>query len=207
MSTGFSERLSELRQENNIPQRTAAQDLGISQALLSHYENGIREPRFAFVVKACEYYGVSADYILGRTDTRVNPMLSTGSGAEQESGSVRTYRFTNALSVLFAFLAERAGDKSAGLASKYLGYPLYRLYCELIYAQKDEIELFKMRAMCDVAMKMTEAEFVAELMKIDTSDITPDSLREAYPEESKAFLDSLETIRKELYSGIEKMIQ
>ena len=53
-----------------VSQRTAAGVLGISQALLSHYENGIREPGLTFVVKACDYYGVSADYLLGRTLTR-----------------------------------------------------------------------------------------------------------------------------------------
>ena len=61
--------LSELRHERGISQKKAAKDLQISQALLSHYENGVREPKFEFVHKACVYYGVSADYILGRQDT------------------------------------------------------------------------------------------------------------------------------------------
>ena len=68
MVTDFSRTLSLLRQERGISQRKAASQLGISQALLSHYENGIREPGLAFVVKACDYYRVSADYLLGRTD-------------------------------------------------------------------------------------------------------------------------------------------
>ena len=65
----FSERLSLLRREKNISQRQAAKELGISQALLSHYENGLREPRLEFISTVCDYYGVSADYILGRTDS------------------------------------------------------------------------------------------------------------------------------------------
>lgn len=68
MTRGFSETMSELRRKKGASQRTAAADLGISQALLSHYENGAREPGLAFVCRACEYYGVSADYLLGRTD-------------------------------------------------------------------------------------------------------------------------------------------
>ena len=55
--------LALLRQEKEISQRKAAADLGISQALLSHYENGVREPGLAFVKKACDYYHVSADYL------------------------------------------------------------------------------------------------------------------------------------------------
>jgi transcriptional regulator with XRE-family HTH domain len=59
--------LSQLRQEKDLSQRKVASDLGISQALLSHYENGLREPKLEFVVRVCDYYGVSADYMLGRT--------------------------------------------------------------------------------------------------------------------------------------------
>ena len=68
MTRGFSETMSELRRKKGASQRTAAADLGISQALLSHYENGAREPGLDFVCRACEYYGVSAVYLLGRTD-------------------------------------------------------------------------------------------------------------------------------------------
>ena len=70
MERNFHTTLSALRKERNINQRKAAADLNISQALLSHYENGIREPGLGFVCKACEYYGVSADYILCRSENR-----------------------------------------------------------------------------------------------------------------------------------------
>ena len=76
-TTEFSRTLSLLRQERGVSQRTAAGDLGISQALLSHYENGIREPGLAFVVRACDYYHVSADFMLGRTLSRDGSMLSS----------------------------------------------------------------------------------------------------------------------------------
>ena len=44
MASDFSRTLALLRREKKISQRTAAADLGVSQALLSHYENGLREP-------------------------------------------------------------------------------------------------------------------------------------------------------------------
>ena len=56
MATEFSRTLSLLRKERGVSQRVAAADLGVSQALLSHYENGIREPGLAFVSKVCDYY-------------------------------------------------------------------------------------------------------------------------------------------------------
>ena len=64
----FCRILGELRREKGISQRKAATDLHISQALLSHYENGAREPGLSFVCRACDYYGVTADYILGRSE-------------------------------------------------------------------------------------------------------------------------------------------
>ena len=67
MDRSFSQTLSALRRQRNLSQRAVAADLGISQALLSHYENGAREPGLQFVCRACDYYGVTADYLLGRS--------------------------------------------------------------------------------------------------------------------------------------------
>ena len=61
----FSDRLTAQRILKGVSQKQAAADLGISQALLSHYENGIREPGLSFLVKAADYYNVSCDYLLG----------------------------------------------------------------------------------------------------------------------------------------------
>ncbi|MBR4058054.1 MAG: helix-turn-helix transcriptional regulator [Oscillospiraceae bacterium] len=68
MNRAFSTTMSALRKKRGLSQRKVATDLQISQALLSHYENGAREPGLEFVCRACEYYGVSADYLLGRVD-------------------------------------------------------------------------------------------------------------------------------------------
>lgn len=70
MNTNFNERLVELRTEKGLSQKDAAADLGVSQALLSHYEKGIREYSLAFLCKAAEYYNVTTDYILGVTNSR-----------------------------------------------------------------------------------------------------------------------------------------
>lgn len=66
----FSVILSQLRKERGISQKKAAVDLGISQALLSHYEKGIRECGLDFVIKCSEYYGVTTDYLLGVSASR-----------------------------------------------------------------------------------------------------------------------------------------
>lgn len=59
--------LAELRKSRGLSQKEAAAQLGISQALLSHYEKGIRECGHGFLIKAADFYGVSCDYLLGRS--------------------------------------------------------------------------------------------------------------------------------------------
>lgn len=67
MSLEFSKSIAQLRREKKLSQRVVAQELGISQALLSHYEKGVRQPKLAFVRKIAGYYGVTADDLIGHT--------------------------------------------------------------------------------------------------------------------------------------------
>ncbi len=73
MNTSISQRLIRLRKEKNLSQKEAAEALGVSQALLSHYEKGIRECRLDFLCKASVFYDVSSDYLLGLSETRISP--------------------------------------------------------------------------------------------------------------------------------------
>lgn len=75
MEKKFPVVLGELRKEKGLSQKEAASMLGVSQALLSHYEKGIRECGQSFLVRAANFYGVSCDRLLGRSDGR-------GEGAE-----------------------------------------------------------------------------------------------------------------------------
>lgn len=87
----FAEKLSQLRKERGISQKKAAAELGISQALLSHYEKGIRECGLDFVIRCSEYYGVTTDYLLGTSESRmgVNSSFVLGGGDENDKNSQR----------------------------------------------------------------------------------------------------------------------
>lgn len=61
----LAQRLSQLREEAKIPRQKAANDLGISRNSLEYYEKGKRTPDANMVARLAEYYGVSADYLLG----------------------------------------------------------------------------------------------------------------------------------------------
>lgn len=99
MKRTFAATLAELRRRSGLSQRKVANDLNISQALLSHYENGAREPGLEFVCHACDYYGVSADYLLCRTG-------SSGPGALKGTPREMARTFLSELKEL----TERAED-------------------------------------------------------------------------------------------------
>ena len=88
MSKAFAENIGRLRRGSGQSQREAAAGLGISQVLLSHYENGAREPGLDFVVRVCDYYGVTADFLLGRTSEPTDEKLRRA--AEELAASLRS---------------------------------------------------------------------------------------------------------------------
>ncbi|MBQ7671073.1 MAG: helix-turn-helix transcriptional regulator [Clostridia bacterium] len=61
-------RLKEIRKRKKLTQVKVAIDLNMSQNTVSRYENGEREPGITELVKFADYYGVSVDYILNRTN-------------------------------------------------------------------------------------------------------------------------------------------
>ena len=132
-----------LRQEKGISQRSVAKDLGISQALLSHYENGIREPGLPFVVKACDYYGVSADFLLGRTLNRDGTTIVDAESlfdysTEKDNvlrGSIMATLskklLVNSIGVLFDLLGKLGNKRAIKAAANYLSTSVYQLYRHL----------------------------------------------------------------------------
>ena len=61
----FAENITVLREEKGKKRQEIADDLGISRASLEYYEKGKRKPDIDVLVKFANYYGVSADYLLG----------------------------------------------------------------------------------------------------------------------------------------------
>lgn len=66
-------RLKELRQKRHISQLKLAMDLGMNQNSISRYENEAREADYATLIKFADYFGVSIDYLLERTN---NPQMN-----------------------------------------------------------------------------------------------------------------------------------
>lgn len=66
-------RLKELRKSKGISQLKLAMDINTSQNTISRYENGEREPGINELIKLADYFNVSVDYLLERTD---NPKIN-----------------------------------------------------------------------------------------------------------------------------------
>ena len=204
MNEEFSRTLSLLRQEKGVSQRTAAGALGISQALLSHYENGIREPGLPFVVKACDYYGVSADFLLGRTLSRDGTTIAPEALydlSDEKDNSVRggvlallsKKLLVNSIGVLFDLLAKTGSRGAIRAAANYLSTAVYQVYRRLYQSNPDNNpDFFSVSprhfqaGLPEADMKCSEAELSDALAahvkeKGPMPDLSNDALAQDYP--------------------------
>lgn len=61
-------RLRELRKQKGISQLKLSMDLSVNQNTISRYETGEREADYKTLIKIADYFNVSIDYLLERTD-------------------------------------------------------------------------------------------------------------------------------------------
>ena len=64
----YVKRIRDLREDHDKTQTEIAEILGTSQTMYARYERGANEMPIRHLLKLCDYYNVSADYILCRTD-------------------------------------------------------------------------------------------------------------------------------------------
>lgn len=62
---GLGERIRDLRQEKNLTQPQLAKELGVSNAVISYWENDINEPKATYIKRIAEFFDVSPCYLLG----------------------------------------------------------------------------------------------------------------------------------------------
>ncbi len=133
MNADFPTKLSELRRAKGVSQKEAAAALGVSQALLSHYEKGIRECGLEFIRKASIYYSASTDWLLGLSDTRLgaNEIFDAADSPADEQMRLRT------ILRCYVRLSEEMsnrGENARGLLTDYMALSLYRYIAALRFA-------------------------------------------------------------------------
>ena len=229
---GFNRILTLLRKERGITQKEAAQSLGISQALLSHYEKGIRECGLEFLVRVADFYGVSCDYLLGRSADRSGLTLSVEDIPEPDDKADSKYRgsvlpvlnkklLTNSLNVLFDLLQKIASKELTTEMSGYLMLAFYKMF-RLIAAANPKnpkssfsVPMSMYSRLSDAEMATIEAKLSAMLSgervlglpsvkEAEILDISPVKISEEYPLFATSLMNLIQFVEKAI--GNEKQL-
>ena len=217
MNKDFPRVMKMLRKERGLRQKEAADRLGVAQALLSHYENGKRECGLDFLVAAANFYGVSVDYILGRTNSRNGTVvfsdnLPESSVSEGYNGDpagagtlLRKKLITNSLEVVFSLLIKAKNSKLAQAISSYLMTAVYRAYRMVFSAGQDNDEnSFAVSSdviadICSAKMSLDDAS-ARTAAKDGSADekITNLRIEQEYPRQSAAIFSVVTNVEKDL---------
>ena len=225
----FNRIIKLLRKERGITQKQAAEDLGVSQALLSHYEKGIRECGLDFVVKVADYYNVSCDYLLGRSAERNGMMLSAEDLPNPDKmkdniyhGSVLPTMYKklieNSLDILYDKLQESRDKQLVVGVSSYLMLAVYKMFRLLYEASPKNVSgMFRVGSArwdrsADAAMSMAEGDLAAALTGEDgtrdslepaTLALSTDQLARDYPRHATSLFNLVKNA-EEAMRGLKK---
>ena len=225
MNTDFPRILTLLRKERGISQKQAAAELGISQALLSHYEKGIRECGLDFVVRTADFYGVSCDYLLGRSPERTGAQITVEDIPDADalgkenmmrgSGSIlptlNKKLIANALNIIFDLLHTANNKELTTAVSSFFNLSVYRMF-RILYSvnPKNEQSMFTIspaaaRAKALAAMVLLESKAEEIASGIDTEKaqalfISTQTLSQNYP----LFASSLFNLIKNAENHLDK---
>ena len=218
MNTNFPRTISLLRREQKLSQRTVASKLGVSQAVLSHYENGLREPGLEFVAKAADFYKVSTDFLLGRTMSREDYTITAedlpDSSEDKDNvlkgsmlATLNKKLIVNSISVLFDIIGKSKNKKLISEAAMYLDVCVYKLFRELYEASGDGEGFFSVdeklwAELSSAELLITEmnirreAQGIAAGGETQLPELTQEYLNKEYPALVQSLLSVLQAAGK-----------
>ena len=225
MNSDHGRNITLLRKERCLSQKQAAADLNISQALLSHYEKSIRECSLDFVIRAADYYGVSADFLLGRTSERNGatldlddfPDLDDQEDVESKSSSLLPLLskkiITNVIHMIYSILLKTNNKKATVYVSDYLMLSVYKVFRKLYSSNPSNTnEIFSVdrnlyNGFSSGEMQITEAKLDASLS--DTKhkkgssasaqiDLSPEIIAKEYSQYTGSIYNLIQLAEKKL---------
>lgn len=190
MNDSFPRIITLLRTERNITQKDAARDLNISQALLSHYERGARECGLDFLIKIADYYGVSCDYLLGRTSERSGAKLTVNDIPEPENADDSMMKgstlpvlnkklIANSLNIIFDLLQKLDNNDLTNQISVYQMIAVYKIFRILYSANSQNSSSFfsvsenAFKGFSDASMSLTESRINSLVSGRETDGMKP----------------------------------
>ncbi len=209
MNDSFPRIITLLRTERKLTQKQAASALGISQALLSHYERGIRECGLDFLVHCADFYGVSCDYLLGRSTDRNGAILTVDDIPEPEAAEDKKYMgspvpilnkkiIANSLNILFSMLQQAKCKALTSEISAYLMLAVYKMFRVMYFSNPKNTKSFfqvnegMSKALSSASMEVLEGKIamlaagkgVNELEGFENPEVlslSEESLQKAFP--------------------------
>lgn len=169
MISSFSERLKELRAEKGIRSEDAAEVFGVSRATLSAYEMGKSVPDLNVLNKMADFYGVSTDYICGRTNVKKSLQADTSSVKLSQSDVNKISELSDSETVGLSLLINSAQFKKmvkalavCYLSAFYLDYYNERESKRSVSAIKKELKATKF-GNADRIIRSAAEDFFSEL--------------------------------------------
>ena len=183
MNADFPRIITLIRKERKISQKQAAAALGISQALLSHYEKGIRECGLEFLSRIADYYHVSCDYLLGRSPSP-QKQVSSSSEISPDKNGIRKMIYDSE-DILLSLCEENGATENA---AGYINACIYKLL-RIIYNSNPENDMNAFR------ISSEESEFLSDcIISKECADLkkrcSKNTLKITVSELSKNFPDS-----------------
>ncbi len=227
MNKDFPRIITMLRKEKKYSQKQVAEDLGISQALLSHYEKGIRECGLDFLIKVSDYYSVSCDFLLGRTPERSGAVLKFEDipdaddieGTENSKASLvpllNKKILTNSLTVIYDMLIKANNKSLTANVSNYLMLVLYRVFRTLYSgSEKNHQSMFAIpeatyQGYSEAQMKVYSTRYEAltnykneneYLTKLSEIEYSPENITDDYPKLASSLMNLIQHAESKLKS-------
>ncbi len=173
MAGSFSARLADLRKRRGISQKQAASALGISQALLSHYEKGIRECSLDFVKKAAKYYDVTCDYLLGMSNSKKSIEIDFDEGDIEQDNYLSLSTIYRAASAIEKTLLKKSAETN--ITTDFLTVGLYRLISATVISGELSPELLSFSPELSSSVSdITSADFLKRIIASKPSKKIPE---------------------------------
>lgn len=219
----FSRVLTHLRREKGVSQKEAAAALGVSQSLLSHYERGIRECGLVFLVRAADYYGVTADYLLGRSYDKNGTTISVGELSDEDAAgkgntgiksmlpTLNKKLICNSVAVIMDLLSGINDKTLINEISNYLDISVYKMYRMLYNANPENSQMLfgadekSYSYMSDAAMNTAQLNIQRRLSELSVKgelpenfDLAQERIKNAYPVLSTSLFNLLQNAENKI---------
>lgn len=204
MGITIGEKLKVVRIQKKIKQIDAAKALNISHGLLSHYENGIRQPSLDFLCAASRYYGVTTDYLLGMADINATLPSENTSSPKAADGYAE---IVDIITGIYSLLAIIDDSELSAKMTDYLGANIYRIVRPLFDVHGVQYEAdFSVSSdtfsLCGASAMLSEAALLVRLHALSEEKIQMLqnlSLEKEIPINIHSFLQNLKKVDTQIF--------